>query len=153
MRKLRLRLAKQFAQNHTSSSWQYPNFNQDGIAPKSIVLREEAVGETSLPRCLLICGTPASYPSRNVSLLCHTASPVLYVPTLLLSEHTSQFPCGWWTMCCVSLPGWSISLSVGSPLELLFSVTATNTFPKRLLHQPASYVKMMWTGLQPTHDG
>ena len=136
MRKLRLRLTKQFAQNHTSSSWQYPNFNQDAIAPKPIVLSEEAVGETSLPRCLLLCETPARHPSRNVSLLCHTASPVLYVPTLLLSKHTSQVPRGWWTTCCVSLPGWSVSLSVGSPLELLSPVTAASTFPKRLLHQP-----------------
>lgn len=108
MRELRLRLAKQFAQNHTSSSWQYPNFNRDGIAPKSIVLSEEAAGETSLPRCLLLCETPlVILPEMcpcfaTLQVLCFMFPPFCFLNTLP-SFLVVGGPCA---VC----PGWSSRL-------------------------------------------
>ena len=89
MKKLRLRLAKEFAQSHTSSSWQYPNFIQDGLAPKPIVLNKEALGEISLPRWLLICETRAlSLPEicpcfATLQVLWFILPPLCFLNTLL----------------------------------------------------------------------
>ena len=94
MRKLRLRVAKQFAQSPTTSSWQHSNLNQDSLASKSIVLNEGTIGRIDLPGSLVTSDYPpetlAPHPSRNVSLLNHTANAVVYISTLLPSEH---FPC------------------------------------------------------------
>lgn len=144
MKKLRLRLAKQFAQSHTSSSWQYPNFNQDGLAPKPIVLNKEALGEISLPRCLLICETPAV--TLPEICLCFATLHVLWFilpPLCFLNTLPSLLVVS--GPCVTSrLEHFIVSRS---PSEPLHSVIATSTVPKRLLHQPASYIRTMWMGL------
>lgn len=46
--------------------------------------------------------TPTPHPSRNISLLSHTAYSVVYSSTLQLCEHTSQSPSGWQIMWCAT---------------------------------------------------
>lgn len=154
MRKLSLRVAKQFTPSLMSSSWQHSNLNQDSLSSKSIVLNEGAIGRIDLPRSLVTSDhspeSPAPHPSRNGSWPYHTANAMVYISTLLPSEHLSPSPGGWRTVCCVSFPGWSISLSVSSPPSpSLFH--SSRRCSKELLHQPESL--MSWTGPQPTCSG